>query len=196
MFIKREWATPWVIGAFLLSGVTGITLFFKVNTQLGQLAHEYLGLVFIVAILTHLVPGFLNVKRYFRSPKALVIIGVYALILLATFVPFGPPKQSGDKNTLRLFLDAAMNAPLQDVAKIVGRDPNDLIKQLQANGYDIKSPSESIIDSSGSGPTRQLRGLSAISIIMGQAPPTLPAGAPPPGGPPPGSPPTGAPPPQ
>ena len=187
MFIKREWATPWVIGAFLLSGVTGITLFFKVNTQLGQLAHEYLGLVFIVAIMAHLTPSFLNVKRYFRNPKALVIIGVYALILIGTFVPFGPPKQSGDKNTLRLFLNAALHAPLQDVAKIIGRDPNDLIKQLQANGYDIKSPSESIIDSSGSGPAQQLRGLSAISIIMGQTPPSLPAGPPP--GPPPSAPP-------
>ena len=50
MSIKREWATPITIGAFLLSAVTGVLLFFHLDSGLNKLAHEWLSWVLLAAV--------------------------------------------------------------------------------------------------------------------------------------------------
>ena len=42
MKISREWATPLTIGAFGLMSVTGMLMFFHLDTGFNKLAHEWL----------------------------------------------------------------------------------------------------------------------------------------------------------
>ena len=171
MVIKREWATPLMIGAFLLSGITGITLFFDINTLLAKNAHKYLGLLLVAIAVAHVATNFPSFKRYLQQTRGRIIVGIYAAILIATFIPFGPmmggvgggPAQQG----LRDFLNASLNAPISDVAVIVHRDPNDLVKQLKAAGYNIKDPSQSVMMSvAGTGEDQQFKALNAINVLM------------------------------
>lgn len=43
MTISRNWATPLTIGSFLLMAVTGLLMFFHLDTGLNKAAHEWLG---------------------------------------------------------------------------------------------------------------------------------------------------------
>ena len=47
MAIKREWVTPIAAGGFLISAVTGVLMFFHLDTGLNKVAHEWLSWVFL-----------------------------------------------------------------------------------------------------------------------------------------------------
>ena len=53
----RSWVTPITIGSFLLLGVTGLLMFFKVRGGLIVVAHEWLSPIFVVGACLHI---FLN----------------------------------------------------------------------------------------------------------------------------------------
>ena len=53
MKIKREWATPVTVGAFILMATTGILMFFHLDTGLNKEAHEWLGWVMIAGVALH-----------------------------------------------------------------------------------------------------------------------------------------------
>ncbi|EIZ79122.1 hypothetical protein WSK_2309 [Novosphingobium sp. Rr 2-17] len=163
MVIKREWATPIVIGAFLLAAVTGLSMFFEVATIIGKNAHMYLGLLFIVGGIAHAWTNWVAFKRYFKQTKPRIIIGIYAAIVIATFVPVGPKMDGGGENGLRAFMTASLDAPIKDVAVVIKRDPDRVLKQLQAAGYPIKNTSQSVTSVTGDD---KLRALNAINVLM------------------------------
>jgi hypothetical protein len=139
MLIKREWATPLAIGGFLLSALTGISLFFRVNTELGNIVHKFLGPLFVVGILCHITVNFAGFRRHLQQTTARIIIGIYALIIIAAFLPIGATENSQGQ-----LINAAMNAPLKDLAVVVKRDPQIMLKKLQAEGVNISSIEQSI----------------------------------------------------
>lgn len=163
MVIKREWATPIVIGAFLLSSITGIMLFFDAATITGKTAHQYLGLVFVAGGIAHVTTNFFNFKRYLKQTRGRIIIGIYALIVVACFIPVGPKMDGGGEKGLRTFIETSLNAPVKDLAVVLKRDPDRMVRQLQAAGYDIKDSSQSVTSVTGED---RLRALNAINILM------------------------------
>lgn len=165
MVIKREWATPVVIGAFLLAAVTGLAMFFDVATLIGKNAHQYLGLIFIVGGLAHVTTNFVAFKRYLKQTKARIIIGIYVVIVIATFIPVGPKIDGGGEKGLRNFMEASTNAPIKDLAVVIKRDPDVLVKRLRSAGYDVKDSSQSLLDVSGK-EKNPLMALNAITILM------------------------------
>jgi hypothetical protein len=167
MELKREWTTPLVIGIFLLSGVTGIMLFFDKATLLGKNAHMYVGLLFVAGVIAHVISNLFAFKRYLAKTNTRVIVGIFAVILVATFGPFGPQMPAGGQQGMRKFMDAALNAPVSELAVLVKRDPNTLVQNLRAAGYDIKDPSQSLISATGAtGEGQQVKALNAISVLM------------------------------
>lgn len=163
MVIKREWATPIVIGAFLLAAVTGVAMFFEIATIIGKNAHMYLGLLFIIGGIAHASTNWVAFKRYFKQTKPRIIIGIYAAIVIATFIPVGPKMDGGGEKGLRSFMSASLNAPIKDLAVVIKRDPDEIVKQLQAAGYPIRDASQSVTSVTGDD---QLRALNAINILM------------------------------
>jgi hypothetical protein len=160
MFIKREWATPFVIGGFLLSASTGISLFFRVNTELGQIVHEWLGPLFVIGALCHITVNFAGLKRHLQNITGRIIIGIYAIVIIAVFLPLG-----STENPQGLFLNAAMNAPLKDLAVVVKRDPQFMLQKLQAAGVPISGTEQSIANAIPDNWDSRLR---ALGIAMHQ----------------------------
>lgn len=54
MTVSREWATPLTMGAFGLLAVTGVLMFFHLDTGLNKQAHEWLGWVLLIGVSLHL----------------------------------------------------------------------------------------------------------------------------------------------
>jgi hypothetical protein len=51
--ISREWAAPLAIGAFGLMSVTGLLMFFDLDTGFNNLAHEWLSWVMVTGVAAH-----------------------------------------------------------------------------------------------------------------------------------------------
>lgn len=182
MLIKREWATPIVMGAFTLSAVTGVAMFFGFKTQTSFTIHEWLGLTFVVGGLTHITVNFAAYKRYLKQPLALTIVLIYVALTVAAFLPLAPKRPAN--NPLTKMLNALQQASLIELAPVFEQSPQVLVDRLRAAGFQIESAGQSITDFAGADEQR----MRALSVIVGNREGTQPAGAVaprPPGTPPP-----------
>jgi cytochrome b561 len=67
----REWATPLTIGSFLVIAVTGVLMFFHLDSGLNKLAHEWLAWAMLAAVGLHAAVHFKSFSRYFTRPRHL-----------------------------------------------------------------------------------------------------------------------------
>ena len=88
MKFERKWVTPLVGGSFLLIAVTGILMFFHVDTGLNKVAHEWLGLLMVVAIILHIMLNFKGFKNSFDTFSGRVINGIFIVLLALSFCEF------------------------------------------------------------------------------------------------------------
>lgn len=146
MRFLRRWATPWTIGSFLLMSVTGVLMFYHLNSPLNKLAHEWLSFAFLVGVAVHVFVNWLTFSRYFKSPVALAVMAVFCVVLAASFVNLGGAKA---EPPARAVMASLGRMPLSDLAPIVHTTPDALMAKLQANGFAATSASQSPDDVAG-----------------------------------------------
>ncbi|EIZ78191.1 hypothetical protein WSK_3232 [Novosphingobium sp. Rr 2-17] len=163
MFVKREWATPTVIGAFTLSSLTGVALFFGLKSQATLTVHQWLGLTFVIGGLAHITVNFFAFKRHFRPKLARVIVGIYLVITLLAFLPITPTRPTN--TPMSNILDAVQGAPLEDLAHLFKVAPETLVGRLKSAGFPVKSSRQSIADVAGPDFENRMKAMGAISQI-------------------------------
>ena len=86
MNIQRSWATPIAAGAFLLSAVTGVLIFFHVDSGLNKAAHEWLSWLLLGGVVLHVLANLGGFKRHFATRGGLAVMGAFALVLALSFI--------------------------------------------------------------------------------------------------------------
>lgn len=155
----REWATPLTIGSFLVIAVTGVLMFFHLDTGLNKLAHEWLAWAMIAAVGLHAAAHFRSFSRYFTRPRALAVIGVSLVILAASFLT--PPGKSA-KPPHVLAVNALLDAPIERVAGIAGRELQTVLTDLRAADFSASADSNL---RAVAGPQRE-RQMQALGIAL------------------------------
>lgn len=140
----RKYATPLTIGSFLLMAVTGILMFFHLNTTFNKVAHEYLGLVMVAAVGLHVVLNWRAFTIYFKKPLAMGLMGVFAVALALSFAPAPDQPMRPDFAVL----DVVMSAPIGQLAPMLGTDTQGLIAKLADLGIQATAQ-QSLIDLAG-----------------------------------------------
>ena len=135
----RRFATPLIIGAGLISAITGLLMFFITEDPF-LFAHEIVGLGFSVAILLHIYTNWRPFKKYF-SQRGVIIIALAWLIgvgLIARTAIFseGEPEE--------LIMEKMEQTSITRIAPIVDMDVDTLVKQLGNDGYTVSDPETSI----------------------------------------------------
>ncbi len=153
MKIKREWATPITAGAFLLSAITGILMFFHLDSGINKAAHEWLSWVMVIGAVLHVTFHFNGFKRYFSSLKGQVIMGGFALLLTLSFLPVGgvsgePPFVSPIKSL--------SSTPLTTLAIVAEVTPEQMIERLSSVGITVQSNDQSVQDLIGGDLRKQM----------------------------------------
>lgn len=142
MKISRDWATPLTIGAFGLMSVTGLLMFFHLDTGLNKLAHQWLSWAMIAGVAAHAYVNWPALKRYFTaSRQGRAIIGLAAVALALSFVQL--PGERG-ASTQILALRALTKAPIAKVAVLAGRPADQLIDELARAGINLPNANASI----------------------------------------------------
>lgn len=139
----RPWITPLLMGAFALSAVTGVLMFFHLDTGLNKLAHEWLSWAMLVAVALHALLNLPAFKRYFGQKTALAVMGVFALVLALSFLPVPggkkPPSWAAPVQVLA-------RAPLPVLAQVLGQSPEALKAALEKSGLPVASDQQSLQD--------------------------------------------------
>lgn len=143
MKISRDWATPVTIGTFALMAVTGLLMFFHLDTGLNKLAHEWLGWVMVAGVAAHAAANWPGFKRYFlSSTTGRAIIAASLVVLAGSFVSL-PGGAKGQPPHI-MALKAVTQAPIASVAPLAGRPVVQLLDELAKAGINVPSAEASL----------------------------------------------------
>jgi len=155
----RPWITPLVMGAFLLSAVTGVLMFFHLDSGLNKLAHEWLSWAMLGGVLLHVLLNLPAFKRYFGQKTALTVMGVFALVLALSFVPSAGAKKAP---SYAAPVRALASAPLPVLAQVLGKTPEALKADLAQAGLPVDNDRQSLQDLVGPELKKQVRTLNRL----------------------------------
>jgi uncharacterized membrane protein SirB2 len=157
---QRPWITPAVIGSFTLLSVTGILMFFHLDSGLNKVAHEWMSWIFVGVVVMHILLNSIAFKRYFKTAVGKAVIFGFLVLLALSFVRMG----SGDsKPPFIAPVQMMAAAPLSAVAQVAQLDVAEVTARLAARGITAHSPVQSVKDLVGSDLGAQMRALSAIA---------------------------------
>ncbi|MCB1328761.1 MAG: DUF4405 domain-containing protein [Maritimibacter sp.] len=128
----RRWATPLIIGSFLIMGVSGVLMFFHAETTLMKVVHEWAGWLLLVGAVAHVALNWRAFTLYFKRPLATGIMGVSAVMLALTFLPVSGPEGGGDFT--RTAMRALSGGEIGTLAALSGTDTDSVLAALGATG--------------------------------------------------------------
>lgn len=137
--LLNRYATVAAASLFPVMAISGTLMFFEVGDSLKE-AHEWLGLVFVLAVLTHLLRNWPAFAKLFTFKRTYVGLGLVLLITLA--MAFG--EEGGGGNPMRKFIDTAASAPISTLAPVLGQTPEAIVARLTAGGLKVDSPAQSL----------------------------------------------------
>jgi len=149
----RTYATPLSFVTFLGCAVTGLLLFFGIRSRpLGEV-HEWLGIVFVVALLLHLARNWRGVTAMLTAPRAKLATGI-AAILAAGYVLSAAPFQGGAGYGHRYGHGQGFHGPVVQLsitqmpiarmAPALGLSSEEAVRRLRRGGVPVENAQDSL----------------------------------------------------
>ncbi len=138
----RAWATPLTIGAFALSAITGIMVFFHLQIGLAKVLHEWFSWCLVIGGLFHVLGSRQPFVRHLSRPLGKAIVGVFAVLIILAFLPLGGGQQKGMPP--QKLAGILSNTPLANVAVVASHQPDELIKELASKGIVVAGKEQTI----------------------------------------------------
>jgi hypothetical protein len=143
----RPLATPLAIGAFTISAVTGVLIFFDIEIGLVEPVHKWLSWLLVGSVMLHVVSNRKSFAGYFSRKPAMFIMGAAALVAVGSLLPlFGEEEEDGERAGAVAAAKALESASFETVALVVRTTPAELSRRLAADGLSVSDNSMSITE--------------------------------------------------
>ena len=139
----RKIITPITGALALVIGITGGMLFFHLGEGLFKDVHEWLGMLFVLTMLIHILSNWNAFTQHFNQGVAKA--GV-ASVILATGVFLGSSAFSQSEGGPNVLFKAVGEAPVASLAVLFKVDEKVLIQDLKSRGLTITESNQSISD--------------------------------------------------
>ncbi|HEY0281865.1 MAG TPA: DUF4405 domain-containing protein [Rhizomicrobium sp.] len=134
----RTYATPLSFVTFLGCTLTGLLLLFGIRSRpLGEV-HEWLGIVFVVALVLHLARNWRGVTVMLTAPRARLATGIGA-VLVALYILSAAPFQSGHGHGRNI-----TEMPIARMAPALGLSSDEAVARLKRGGVPVSGPQDSL----------------------------------------------------
>jgi len=165
----KSWATPLAVGAFTISAVTGLLIFFDLEIGIIEPVHKWLSWLLVTGVLLHLSSNWKQFTGYFSKKPALGIIGAALIVTVASLLPiFGEEEEGeGKENTGKVAAQLLESSSLETIALVTKTTPKLLIEQLEKSGIMVKNPSLTIQEIAGNNGKSELAVLGAVLAQSG-----------------------------
>jgi hypothetical protein len=147
----RTYATPLSFVTFLGCALTGLLLFFGIRSRpLGEV-HEWLGIVFVVALVLHLARNWRGVTAMLTAPRARLATGIGA-VLVAIYVLSAAPFQGGHgqghghgyHGGQAVAMMNITELPIARMAPALGLSSDEAVARLKRGGVPVEGPQDSL----------------------------------------------------
>mgnify|MGYP006274704991 FL=1 len=139
-----KFATPLIVGLFLISLISGIALFAHWGGNLFRGMHIWLSMVLIIPFVLHVWKNWRAMSLYFRQWSFAVVMVVslaVAIGFIANANTGGRRQQAPPTIALTRLL---MNASPDKLAPALGASPDKLMEKLHSAGFDAAEPGLSL----------------------------------------------------
>lgn len=165
MMTLRAWATPLVIGAFLVMAASGSLMFFHLDTATMKLFHEWAGLVMVVGGIAHLILNWRAFTCYLKRPLASGIMALGVVVLGLTLVPnLIPGVVAGAGLGPKVVMEAMGNARIATLAELSGKPVEALLADLGAAGFTNIDPAATVM-ATAAGDGGKMRSILAVALV-------------------------------
>jgi hypothetical protein len=161
--LKRDWITPITMGSFMLLAATGVLMFFHLDRGLNETAHEWLSWVLLGGVALHAAVNWAGVQRHLAGWRGRTALALFALLLAASFIPFGGEREPPFVPPLRALADA----PLPVLAQVAKTTPQELRARLQRAGFDASDDNATVHGLVGGDTRAQIRVLAQVLAAPG-----------------------------
>ncbi|MEW8210331.1 MAG: DUF4405 domain-containing protein [Candidatus Thiodiazotropha taylori] len=134
----RKWSTPLIIGSGLVVAISGVLMFFGLHNPI-QLAHEWVGMAFALAIGLHVLNHWGGFKKYFSQPVALGLVGSVALISSA-FMVFSLTDAGASP------MMSIESSSVDEVAPVLNETPRSVVARMETAGLKVEDSTDTIIE--------------------------------------------------
>jgi len=142
--IPRNILSALLTTIFAVVAITGIMMFFKIRILSTEALHIWLGLVFVLISLLHLMKNWSGFLSYFKKSSTTLSIGVGILVVaLFVIVPMFSSHEKGVNPKGQIF-GAMMNSPIEKVATFLDMDSELIVKNLSEKSHIIASSKQSV----------------------------------------------------
>ncbi len=144
----KSWATPLAVGAFIISGVTGLLIFFDLELGIIEPVHKWASWLFVTGVMLHLVSNWKQFIGYFSKKPAIGIIGAALIVTATSVLPiFGEKeeeKKEGREKSGKIASQLLESSSLETIALVAKTTPKRLVEQLGKSGIIVKNQSLTI----------------------------------------------------
>jgi hypothetical protein len=162
----RAWVTPITIGSFLLLGVTGLLMFFKVRGGLIVVAHEWLSPIFVVGACLHIWLNWGPVRANLSQARGIIIVGLFAALLAFSIAPFNEVDKIArehDQDVIaRRAAELLLQGRISTVAELTGHTPQRLRDRLGRCGIRVTMDDVTLADAAQQSQVSPVRALDAV----------------------------------
>jgi len=137
-----------------------VLIFFHVETGANKFVHEWLGWVLLVGAALHVVANFGGFKSHLASTRGKTLMGVFVLVLAASFIPLGGADEPPFVQPIR----ALSQAPLSTLAQVAQTTPETLRGRMAKQGLQPTSDQQSLSDLVGTDIRKQMHVLEKIMV--------------------------------
>lgn len=160
MNIQRSWVTPITAGAFLLVGVTGVLIFFHVDSGANKFVHEWLSWVLLGGALLHTTANLTGLKNHLRTRRGQALVGVFVVALLISFAPLGG--EDGDGPPYMAPVKALGGSSVATLAQVAQVTPEQMRARLSRAGVSATSDQQTLTELVGPDARKQMHVLGTV----------------------------------
>jgi hypothetical protein len=159
----RTWATPLIMGAFLLMAATGMLMFFELDRGVTTVVHQWFSWLLVAGAVAHITANFRPFKNHLKSSWGRVTVIVSAIILMASFFSWGIVTGPQLERPIE---EALVDAPLSALANVTRTDADALVRQLKRQGI-IATRDQSIREVANTSGVGENRLLAIVFLKLG-----------------------------
>ncbi|MEI7787135.1 MAG: DUF4405 domain-containing protein [Chlorobiaceae bacterium] len=139
----KSWATPFVIGAFIISAVTGLLIFFDIEIGMVEPVHKWLSWLLLGSVFFHVLSNLKPFTRYFSQNAGRGVIGAAIAVTILSLLPFfgNNDKEHDKENPGKIAVQVLESSSVKTIALVLKTTPQQLVERLGNNGIIVNNPS-------------------------------------------------------
>ena len=138
---KKRYVSIVLTGIFIVISVTGILMFFMIESHAMNSVHAWLGMFFVGIGIYHLIKNLSSLKNYLKYKSSLISL---SLILILS-IYYALPKNEKLVSPKKEIMKAIFMQPISVVCIFFKKDINKTISHLKSKNIQIKNSSQSLM---------------------------------------------------